>query len=56
MTYYAMLMTMEATDLAFRAKRKGDLEQAESLFRQAFELEANAAMLVPQDASHASKS
>ena len=44
---------MLATDLAFRAKRQEDLEQAENLFRQAFELEAQAAMLVPKDASHA---
>jgi hypothetical protein len=38
---------MELAEFAFVAKLRGDLTQAEKLFRQAFEYESQAARLVP---------
>ena len=42
---------MELAEMAFVAKLRDDLPQAEQLFRQAFELEAEAAKLVSTDHS-----
>jgi hypothetical protein len=42
---------MDLAELAFTAKLRGDLEQADLLFRQAFEKESSAAMLVASDLS-----
>jgi hypothetical protein len=42
---------MDLAELAFTAKLRGDLERADLLFRQAFEKESSAAMLVASDLS-----
>jgi hypothetical protein len=45
------LQAMDLAELAFTTKLKGNLEQADRLFRQAFEKESDAATLIAGDLS-----